>query len=504
MRRTFAKLARSDNTVLLLISLLFVAAHFATNGQYGFHRDELATLDDARHLAWGFVAYPPVTPAIGRVELALFGASLFGIRVIPTIALAIAVFVSGLIARELGGARKAQILTAVAVAIVPIVSIQTNVLQYVSFDYLWGVLLTYFVLRLLNTEDPRWWVVIGVVIGLGMMTKYTMGFFVLGLAAGVFLTPTRRLLWNRWLLLGVAVSLLIFLSNFLWQARHDFISLEFLRHIHARDVRIGRTRAFVPEQLFVCVSLFTVPLPILGWWFYFTGRGRKYRLLGWMYSAAFVLFLIAQSRSYYLGPLYPVLIAAGAVVWERWLASRSRAAGLTMQGGTWLLVIAGAITSFVLFTPIARINSGLWHVVAKLHDNYTEEIGWPELTGTVANVYNSLSAEERSRTGILVGNYGEAGAINTYGAKYNLPQAISGTNSNWYRTYPHSEPQTLIVVGFDAEDVTELFESCELAGHNTNPYGVSNEESRAHPDIFLCRHLRMPWHDFWKEFRRFG
>lgn len=263
MRQKFAQLFHSDNGVLLLISLAFIALHFLNNGQYGFHRDELVTLDDARHMEWGFVAYPPLTPAMGRIALDLFGNSLFGIRVLPTIALAIAVFIAGLIARELGGSRRSQVLTAITVAIIPIVSIQTNVLQYVSFDYLWGVLLTYFVIRLLNTDDPRWWVPIGTVIGLGMMTKYTMGFFVLGLAAGVLLTSTRRHLLNRWLFLGVAISLLSFLPNFLWQLHHDFISLDFLRHIHARDIRWGRTKGFIPEQLFVCLNLFTVPLAFL-------------------------------------------------------------------------------------------------------------------------------------------------------------------------------------------------------------------------------------------------
>src|SRR5512146_3305723 len=163
-----AKWLRSDEGVLFLIAVLFVIAHFATNSAYGYHRDELATLDDAMHMEWGFVAYPPLTPAIGRVEMALFGVSTFAVRVVPTLALAFVVFLTGLIARELDGSRKAQVLAALAVSMVPIVSAETNVLQYVSFDYFFGVLLTYFILRLLRGQDPRWWVAIGAVIGLGM------------------------------------------------------------------------------------------------------------------------------------------------------------------------------------------------------------------------------------------------------------------------------------------------------------------------------------------------
>src|SRR6266404_1304300 len=309
MSSMLAKLFRTDTGVLILLAIVFLALHAATSGPYGFHRDELATLDDARHLEWGFVAYPPLTPAVGRLGLALFGVSTLGVRLLPIVALSAALVLSGLMARELGGSRRAQVLTALAVAVIPIVTIETSVLQYVSFDYLWGVLLTYLLLRLLNADDlnkdaARWWLPIGAVIGLGMMTKYTMAFFVTGLVGamlvtGVFEKKIRRYLRSPWLWAGVALSLLIFLPNLFWQIRHNFISLDFLRHIHARDVGQGRTRGFLPEQLYVCVSALMFPLVFMGLWFYFTKLGKKYRLLGWMFVLTFLLFVVAQARSYY-------------------------------------------------------------------------------------------------------------------------------------------------------------------------------------------------------------
>ncbi len=323
MTQESRRVLRTDNFFLVLLSLLFLVLHVATSGHYGFHRDELATLDDARHLEWGFVAYPPITPFVGRIGLSLFGISLIGIRLLPNIALTVAVLVSGLMARELGGNRRAQILAALAVAVVPIVVIETSVLQYVSFDYLWGVLLSYFLIRLINSENLRWWIAIGAVIGAGMMTKYTMAFFAVSLVGALVLTPIRRHLLSPWLWIGVAVSLLIFLPNFIWQWQHGFISLEFLRQIHARDIRWGRTKGFLPEQLWVCTNLLLLPLPFMGLWFYF--RERKYRLLDWMFVITFALFLIAKARSYYLGPMYPMLIAAGCVVWENWARVKASA-----------------------------------------------------------------------------------------------------------------------------------------------------------------------------------
>lgn len=500
---------RSDVILLIALAAVFVLLHLATSRPYGFHRDELATLDDARHLDWGFVAYPPVTPAAGRLALSLFGISTLGIRLLPILALAVTVVLSGLMARELGGSRRSQVLAAITVAVIPIVTIQTTVLQYVSFDYLWGVLLTYLLLRLINTEDLRWWLPIGGAIGLGMMTKYTMAFFVSGLVGGLLVSGTfekkiRSQLFSPWLWTGVALSLLIFLPNLIWQIQHHFISLDMLRHIHARDVGQGRARGFLPEQLYVCVSALLSPLVFMGLWFFFSAREHKYRLLGWMFVLTFLQFLVAQGRSYYLGPLYPVLLAAGSVVWERWIAARNRTWAVAIRGVTWFLVAASAVLSFALFTPIAPINSALWNMTGKLQDNFREEIGWPDLVAAVSQVYNSIPVRERAGTGIIVGNYGEAGAIDLLGSRYGLPQAISGTNSAWYRSYPQSQPQTLIAIGLDDDFLKDHFERCDLVAHNGNPYGVVNEESRDHPDIFLCHNLLQPWPEFWKHFQWFG
>src|SRR5882724_2945394 len=224
MENRVREFMRSDLAVLLLLALLSVAIHTATNGQYGFHRDELQTLDDARHLDWGFVAYPPIAPLIGRLELILFGTSLIGFRFFAAIAVSIIMVLTGLIAKELGGNRHVQVLAAVAAGIAPVSLIQGAVFQYVSFDYLWGVTVTYLLVRLLKSESPRWWVPVGAVLGLGMETRYTMGFLALGIAGTVLLTPARRFLRSGWLWVGVGVSILIFLPNLIWQMQHHLIS----------------------------------------------------------------------------------------------------------------------------------------------------------------------------------------------------------------------------------------------------------------------------------------
>lgn len=491
----------NDLTILLYLSLATVVIHELTGGQYGFHRDELATLDDARHLAWGYVAYPPVTPFFARLSLLLFGTSLSGFRFFAALAQATAVLLTGLMARELGGRREAQLIAAAAA--VPFCLAGGALMQYVSFDCLFWVLTAYFVVRLLTSADPRWWIAIGTSIGLGTMAKYTMAFFVAGLVVGVIVTDARRYMASKWLWYGVAASLLIFLPNLIWQVRHNFVSLDFLQYIHARDIRIGRTQGFLPDQLEL--TLLALPLWVAGLFFYlFSPMGRRFRLLGWMYVVPLLLFVLAKGRGYYLAAAYPMLYAGGSVWGERWLVSLSRPWKIALRTVIWTALIANVVIVGAFFLPIAPINSPWWKVASKINEDLVEEIGWPELVETVAQIRDSLPAQGRARLGILAGNYGEAGAINLYGPDHRLPSAISGTNSFWARGYGDPPPQTLIVLGLSRHYIDDHFSACELAAHSWNRYGVENEETSDHPDIFVCRGLRQSWPEFWKGFRHFG
>jgi 4-amino-4-deoxy-L-arabinose transferase-like glycosyltransferase len=492
---------RSGLLLVFGLAGVMLVAHILTGGRYGFHRDELATLDDARHLAWGYVAYPPVTPFFGWISLCLFGTSLTGFRFFAALAASGGVVMTGLLARELGGGRWAMLLAALAA--MPFALGCGSLMQYVAFDYLWWIIAAYFFVRLCKSGDPRWWLPLGAIFGIGMLTKYTMLFCVAGIVIGVVATPLRRHLASKWLWVGAALSVLIFLPNVIWQAQHNFISLEFLRHIHARDVRIGRTKDFLPDQL--SINLLGLPLALAGLAYYFFAPNEKqWRALGWVYVVPFILFFVLQGRGYYLAPAYPLLFAGGAVWLEktvsRWQPRFRRltyvAAGLALFAG---VAVAGAVV-----LPIAPIHSRWWNFAVANNGDLVEEIGWPELVETVAQVRDSLPPADRERLAILAGNYGEAGAINLYGPQHGLPPAISGTNSFWWRGYGNPPPEVVIVVGFDREFVDHYFRSAELVAHTSNREGVVNEETKEHPNIFLCRGLKLTWAEFWKTFQRFG
>jgi Dolichyl-phosphate-mannose-protein mannosyltransferase len=492
---------RSGTMLLIALAAATLLVHWLAGNRYGFHRDELATLDDARHLAWGYVAYPPVTPFFGWLSLQLFGTSLAGFRFFASLASAIAIVLSGLMARELGGSRTAQFLAALATT--PIVLAIGSLMQYVSFDYLGWVAVAYFTTRLCRTNDPRWWLALGAAIGFGMLSKYSMPFLVAGIVVGVLASDLRRHLRSKYLWLGAALALLIFLPNLIWQWRHDFIYIDFVRHIHARDVRIGRTKTFLPDQLEI--TFVALPLALAGLYFYlFDHDARRFRVLGWMYLVPLLLFIISRGRGYYLAPAYPMLYAAGAVACELWLRRLRDGLRIAVVAIFAELLLANAVVISAFFLPLAPIHSRWWNMAVRLNDDLPEEIGWTELAETVAAIRDSLPPDQRDRLRIYAGNYGEAGAINLYGPALGLPSVICPTNSFWERGYGNPPPEVLIVLGSSAEDLAGKFDSCQLVGHITNREGVANEETTDHPDIFLCRHLREPWPVIWKRNRHFG
>ena len=493
--------SRADTLALLAIAAVTVLVHILTNNRYGFHRDELQVLSDARHLDWGFVPYPPVTPFLERIGLGVFGVSLAGLRIFSVLAQALSLFVTGLMARELGGGRLAQVTAALLIALSPLPMFEATEFQYSSFDYLWWVLAAYFTIRLLQTENPRWWLAIGAAVGAGLMTKYTMCFLIAGIAGGLVLTAERRYLLNRWFWAGAALALLIFLPNLLWQIRHDFISWHFLQHIHKRDVGQGRDRGFIRDQFIICVNLIAAPLWITGLIAYV--RERRYRMLAWMYLIPLALFIVGKGRGYYLAAAYPMLVAMGCVVAERWVRSLRRPWRLTVESSFFAALIAIGVLVSAMLVPFAD-GGRLRDFALSKNGDLREEIGWTELVKTVSDIRDALPPDQKQNVGVLVGNYGEAGAIEILGSPYNLPAPISMTNSAWLRGYPTPPPATLIVLGFTAEQAENAFTGCRLAGHTVIPGGVKNEEGEDHPDIFVCGRPRMTWPEFWKEYQDFG
>ncbi len=512
------KIISSDWGTLLLLTLgwglLLTLVVLISSRQYGFHRDELNFIDNGQHLAWGYVEYPPLAPFLAHIGMALFGLSLVGMRLFPILTSCLVLLLTALMARELGGSLRAQIVAGLAAVTAPLLLFLGVFFSYETFDYLWWVVIAYLMIRLLKSNNPRWWLGIGAAVGLGAMTRYSMVFEVVAIAAGVLFTPTRRFLKSPWLWAGVALAGLIVLPNLVWQAQNQWIALRFTLTIHARDISIGSTAlvSYLTGQLYANTNIAAIPLWVFGFWYYFRRpEGQRYRALAWMAAVSFGLFLILEGKYYYPAAIYPMLIAAGSnqleLKWES-LSGKSLTRWRGLFYGS-LVVISLLLMAVAL--PLAPVDSALGKVETAANSEYLAEIGWPELLETIAGIHNSLAVTEQARTKILAGNFGEAAAVNLFGPAYGLPAAISGMDTYWLRGYGDPPPQTLIVVGFTQQYLAQffdIFETCQAAGMVTNRFGIQNVETGAifniSPVIYVCRNLRQPWPEFWKNLLYFG
>lgn len=493
-----------DTTLVLLFGAAVTGLHIAVNGRYGFHRDELLSVDNARHLAWGYVVYPPLTAFLARVELGLFGMSLRGFRFFVAVAQGIAVVFAGLAAREMGGRRWAQLVAAGAIAITGFSLVNGSFMSYASLDYLWWVLASWAVVRLLGSEEPRWWLAVGAFIGLGLMTRYTIGLLILGIVGGVLFTPARRWLRSPWFWAGTMLASVLCLPNFLWQMHHHFVWLRWIHSIHARDVRQGHADDFLLGQLWKTTNPVTVPVWLAGLWFVIAKReGRRWRLLGWMYAIPLVVLLALRGRDYYLAGAYPMLLAAGAVQAEGWLGRLRPGWVIAVRSTVWQSFVSSGLIIAALTLPVAPAGSRWWSIADGSNGVFKAQFGWPEMVAAVARVRDSLPAEERDHFAILAGDDGETGAVDLYGPAYHLPPAISGMNSAWYRGYGDPAPQTIIGVNMDPAFLKREFASCAVAGELAHPLGIVNDTVLTN-EIYVCRGLRESWPQFWAGFQYYG
>jgi hypothetical protein len=494
-------------TPLATLAALKLVLHLATHHRYGYERDELYFIACAKRLAWGYVDHPPFVPAMTWLSGALFDDSLFGLRIFPVLALTASLLLSGLMARRLGGGRFAQGLAALSFLIAPIYLRFGTFLNIPSFEVLYWCLLAFLLIVLLQEDRPRLWLWIGFAVGLGLLNKHSMLFFAFALAVGILLSPARRYIGSRWLWLGGATALLVFSPNLIWQMEHGFPTLEFIRNLN-RDV-MGDVSA---SDFLIGQVLYMHPLlvPIWGaglWWYLFSSDGRPYRLLGWIFLVTLTLLLAVNSKVYYLAPAFPMLLAAGSVATERWLAQmkarwlRLAIPGLMAVGGLVFLPVALPVLPIdTLDRLIPRATLGLIEDPFELTEHFHKEFGWENQVAVVARVYHGLPEAERARATILTGNYGEAGAIGFFGPQHGLPEPISGHHSYYLWGPGGATGEIVIALGVPRDTLEAIFARVEEAARIRHPHALPLENDLA---VHLCTQPRMSLLEAWPMLRRF-
>ena len=482
---------RGEVAAVVGLALAVLALHLATNAQYDFHRDSLYYLDSARHPAWGYVDYPPVTPTIARFSLWLFGASVWGLRLWPSLGGAVMVVLAALIARELGGGRAARLLAALGAATSLVLLGANWLFQTVTFDQVvWLSALLVFA-RLVRTGDRRLWLAIGVAIGVGLETKYTVIALALGVAAATVFTRLRRDLVTPWPWAAIAIALVIFLPNLVWQVANGWPSVEYtLNHKSAQSVDFSPL-TFLSDQL-ALIGPIAIPVWIAGMWWLWRDSAR--RALGWAAAVPFVVYLFV-GKSYYVGPLHPFLLAAGACAIEGFTATRRS----WVRPATAIALTVQALVLLPIALPVLPEAAMARSSLPALRKDFADTVGWHDLVSQVAAVYRSLPADERAQAVIITDNYGEAGAINTYGAAAGLPTAYSGQLTYWYWKPPRLD--VVVAVGIDPSFLSTLYATCTQVGTITNSYGLRNEEYGKPLDV--CTGPKLGLDDLWSRLRAF-
>lgn len=500
----------SGPALVLYVAGAKLLLHLMTANRYGIFRDEMYYLACSQRMAWGYVDQPPGGVAMAWLARHLFGESLLGLRLLPALAGAALVWLTGKLAREMGGGRFAQLLSALAVLVVPLYLVLDHWLTMNAFEPLLWMGCIWCVLRAINTGEEKYWLWFGILAGFTFETKYSIAFLLAGILVGVILTPERRFLKSRSLWLGVLACAVISLPNLLWQLRNHFPFLELMHNIREsnRDVVRGPF-AFIADQAQIMHPIL-FPLWAGGLaWLFFGRDGRRYRVLGWTYVVTLGIFIALRGKNYYVSPIYPMLFAAGAIGLERITAKRFC---WLRPAYAALVVITGALLA-PIFAPILSPEGfiayqkklGISPPQAENQNNgplpqyFADEFGWEDMVRKVAVVYNSLSPEERARTAIFSNGWGEAAAVDFFGPKYGLPHAISKHNNYWIWGPGKYTGETMIILRSDGSGDRRHFASVEDVGVVEHPYSRRDEWFH----IFLCRGPKFNLQEVWPGMKLF-
>jgi 4-amino-4-deoxy-L-arabinose transferase-like glycosyltransferase len=474
-----------------IVCAVVVAALAVTINQYGYHRDELYFRMLGAHPAWSYVDEPPMTPMLVRASTTVFGDSLWALR-LPAILCAVAtIVIVAYLGRELGGRTFAQVIAAIGVS-VSFLLVSGHLMLTASPDMVVWTLAILFALRAIVREQERWWIYLGVTVGIGLYNKQLVLLLLIGLGIGLLISGPRQVFRSRALWLGLLLAVVIALPTIIYQLTNDFPELK-MSHAIAVDKGPSDRITFIPFQFLIVIALwvpgfigmFTVP----AW--------RRIRAFGWAYAIVAIIVLLTGGQIYYAFGLLAFFMAAAACRFEG-LGENRRT-----RPRVWLVVVLAisAVIWPLIALPIVPAASLHKTTIGATNQSVGDQIGWPTYVREIADAYDMLPPADRAHTTIVTGNYGEAGAIARFGGPYGLPSAYSGQNQLYYYGPPLAADNVVIFVGFDASDLTGRFENCGQRGTLDNRLDVDNEEQGN--SIIICHGLTSSWAQTWPELQHY-
>ena len=507
------KSVATDTGTAIALGGLSMAIHLAVNafGGYGYFRDELYYLACARHLSAGYVDQPPLSIFVLALAKLLLGQSVFAIRLVPAITSGVSVIVLCFLVRRMGGGRAAMVLATLCFLASPLLLGAHTYYSMNSFDVLFWLLAAYAIVGIIQDPTRSAWLGLGLIVGLGLLNKISVLWLIAGVVMAVLFTGLRRQLKLSGPYLAGVLALLIFSPYVVWNLQHGLPHLEFLRNAtEGKYSSLTRTR-FLTEQLIDMNPItFFVALPGL-WWCLFDREGRRYRAIGLVFLTVFAVLLAnPHTKAEYVGAAYPMLFACGGIAIARFARPWGVVAA-TVIGG--LLIVTG-VAMAPLAMPILPVPSYVRYAQAlgmapttaenlrlsELPQFFADMHGWKELARDVSAAYQTIPDSERNRTVALVGNYGEAGALELFADRYPLPRVICAHNSYWFWGPGHTPINTFIRLGGKPEGYLEKYGSVRLAGVHYARYAMPYEDSLG---IFIASQRKIPIEDDWPKVKHF-
>jgi hypothetical protein len=477
---------------VLLIAGLMVAGLLAVAGSYGFHGDEMYFVVAGQHPAFGYVDQPPLTPLLSAASVALFGVSPTSVRILPAFEMGFIVILVALIVSDLGGTRRAQILGAMTAAISGYLA-AGHLDTTTEPDLLAWAIVLWLVVKLLAGGDRRLWLAVGLVAGIGLENKDTLLFLGAGLAVGLVVARRWDVVRSPWAWAAVALALLLWTPNLVWQAMNGWPQLTMARAIsqYADDNR---------GQIVPLLWLFSGPFlfPVAGAGLIWILRSRAmapWRAIGIGALVGLALVVISGGKAYYAIGCMPVFMAAGAILLDGWLARghvRVRAGSFATAA-----MLSGALIAY-LTLPLLPVGTYATTTLPATVPDTANEVGWPQYVATVESVVASLPADQRAHAVILTNDYSEASPLILLGS--GLPPVYSGHNSYWTWGPPPADRTIVIHVGdWRPTDWSQFFVGCHDVAHIDNGLGIDNaEQGKA---VSVCTGVRAPWNTIWPSLR---
>ncbi len=489
------------------LALIKLAVHFFTNTNYGLHRDEYLYLAVADHLDFGFASVPPLIGVISGLTQALFGDSLFAVRLFPALVGALSVIIIGLIVREMDGKNWAVLLAGSAFILSPAFLRSNTLLMPVSFNQFFWLLSAYFIARMISSEDPKYWIHLGITWGVGFLNKYSIAFFALAFLIALCLTPQRRLFRSRQFFWGAALGFIIILPNIFWQWGYDWPVIHHLLTLQQTQLVNVRLGDFLLMQ--ILMNIHALPIWLFGAIFLLIlAPGKRWRALGFTFVGVMALLILFRGKHYYTLGIYPLLFAAGGVSVEYYFKNRLALArplflGLMALNVLPVLPYSLPLLSYPQMAAYAQATKSyglagalMWEdgEIHQLPQDYADMTGWKALGDLVINVYQQLSPAEQRRCVIYGENYGHAGAIKYFGRKKGLPEPISFSDSFLHWAPDSIAFDVLIYVNHQpGEDVLRSFGTVEKAGQVNDEYFRENGLG-----IYVCRQPNPAFFDHYR------